>query len=535
MYDFIDTNEVSEGTHLPSEALSINGEYIEHQLAGYRTLYVSGREALSPELTSHETGVRDGSVLRHKRFPARKITVGYHLVAEDAKAFREAYNKLASILNTTEARLIFHDETDKFFVGTPSLVREVEAGRNSVVGEFEIFCADPFKYSLKEYEATEGLLENSLKVEYNGTYKSYPKIVAEFYKENEADGSTTNKLTGYGDCGYVAFYNDKDKIIQLGSAEETDGAEVPRTQTLVNQAFYEATGWGTAAKNQWPLNNGVTFEPNITEQVGTVDYYAEHKYLGATNYGSSSKLWHGPTITRTIPADAAGVAGAKDWWFEFGAYISIGEGSGCTNQKGGMRAIISDADGNVIAGVYVYKSAVGKNGIVRTVLNNELVEKWDADMSYENGAFGVNGLHGIRIVKSGNRVQFVIGAYRQSYFCEDIADSVATKITFLFFKRLDNPEMEKNGISWVKFEKNTAEGWQDVPNKFTSNDVVEVDCRTGGITLNGIPAPELGALGNDWEDFYLTSGLNQIGYSYSDWVEDAHAPTIKLKYREVFL
>ena len=42
MYEFRDTIErVSEGVILPSEALMINGEYIEHLIPGYRTLTVS--------------------------------------------------------------------------------------------------------------------------------------------------------------------------------------------------------------------------------------------------------------------------------------------------------------------------------------------------------------------------------------------------------------------------------------------------------------------------------------------------------------
>ena len=93
MYNFIDTTEVFGGTSLPSEALKINGEYIENLIDGYRTLQVSGREGLSPELTTIETGVRDGSTLKNKRFPDRTITVTYQLLAESNEAFREAFNK----------------------------------------------------------------------------------------------------------------------------------------------------------------------------------------------------------------------------------------------------------------------------------------------------------------------------------------------------------------------------------------------------------------------------------------------------------
>ena len=41
MYKFIDITESQSDTTLPSEAISVNGEYIEELLPGYRTLYTS--------------------------------------------------------------------------------------------------------------------------------------------------------------------------------------------------------------------------------------------------------------------------------------------------------------------------------------------------------------------------------------------------------------------------------------------------------------------------------------------------------------
>jgi hypothetical protein len=64
---------------------------------------------------------------------------------------------------------------------------------------------------------------------------------------------------------------------------------------------------------------------------------------------------------------------------------------------------------------------------------------------------------------------------------------------------------------------------------------MEANCKTGEIFLNGVHTPGLGALGNDWEDFYLTPGLNQIGFAYSDWVKDDCAPNPIVRYREVYL
>ena len=215
MYEFIDTIEHSEGASLPSEAVMINGEYIENQIEGYRTLTVEGREALSPEISYFETGVRDGSVRKGKRYPARVLRITYQLKAKTNEEFRAAYNKLGQILDVEDAILIFNDEKDKFYKGTPAAVGEVPPGKNTVIGEFEILCLDPFKYSVAEYEAEPDLDSGSILIDYGGTYKSFPTLQASFFKEDEAseDGESVTALTGSGDCGYVAFFNEDEKII----------------------------------------------------------------------------------------------------------------------------------------------------------------------------------------------------------------------------------------------------------------------------------------------------------------------------------
>ena len=92
-----------------------------------------------------------------------------------------------------------------------------------------------------------------------------------------------------------------------------------------------------------------------------------------------------------------------------------------------------------------------------------------------------------------------------------------------------------NGIYWAKFVKNNCDTWKNIPNKFSANDVLEADCNSGEIYLNGVISPQLGTLGNDWEEFCLKPGLNQIGIAYSNWVTDEHAPQFKVRYREAYL
>ena len=688
MYEFRDITEVSEGTALPSEAMQINGEYIENIIPGYRTLHVSGREALSPEVDFFDTGIRDGSKIKSKRYPARTITVKYQIIAGSNEEFRDAYNKLASILDCENAELIFNDEPDKYFTGTPVSIGDVEPGSNSVTGEIQFLCVDPFKYSIVEYEAEPLLDESSVLIDYNGTYKSFPILEADFFTESEAseDGETVSALTGSGDCGYVAFFNENEKIIQLGDPEEKDGENAfAKSQTLANNSFKKTTDWGTAAKSQWAVNSGIVTDSSAMSQTGSVgmgvasytaatkpadtsatlltvtskaaapnvDYKVSAKatgrtansvkltfaitgslakssnyflsgyilnasvyvggawhtavlkrssdkwrgktghtvnisvtvsglsasdtsisgikfkvtrggsngsagklsetacknmpisafttpqpetyYLTPSSYGSGNK-WHGPSITRVLPADASGETGAKNFTLSYSQKLSIGNGKADTNQLGAFQVLAVSGSGSsrkIVAGVNIYKGGSGKTANLRFYINGAVVKTESIDISYNNAYFKPEKTS--TITKSGQTVTFNICGIKRTFTDSNITDIAVTQIIFTMSKWGSYAALSYNGIYNVKFVKNNCTTWRDIPNKFSTGDIVEADCKDGEIYLNGVKTPNLGALGNDWEEFYLSPGLNQIGFSYSDWVASGYEPSIKIRYREVFL
>ena len=690
MYEFIDVTEASKGPALPSEALKLNGEYIENQIKGYRTLHVSGREALSPELTTYDIGVRDGSVLQSRRFPARTIIVTYQLMAASNEDFREAYNKLASILNVENVEMIFNDEPDKFFLGTPMAIGQVDPGRNAVIGEIEFFCADPFKYSVKEYVAEPVGEERRILATYNGTYKAYPTLEAEFFSEEEVTDGAVNPITGAGDCGYVAFFNRREKIIQLGDPDEEDQllTEDQASQTMINQSFTDESAWSEDAQKLWVINQasgmadeieqigslgivvavpetsadavettqtllvastwaekpriqytleartynrtatavtidfaitavvteenaqfdhsllasvsvpnkknpyvpdqyevilrtenddpwigkrgytkyltvtvsgltdlasyiyGVTFHVTRNDSYGTAGAYgpgycpyiavskyspsvSEARCLMVTDYGESAG-WHCATMERTVGADLMGETGAANFTLTYKQMMALGNDLYYyMHQYGGFSALLVDADGNRVAGLRIYKNKIGTSASVAYYIGNTMYAGKDFDLSFQKN-FGLDQT--TKITKAGNQVMFTLfNGVEMTYMDDAITDLTAAKVIFSFEAFSSQRPISYNGLSWVKFVKNNCDTLEDIPNKFSSNDTVTADCRTGEILLNRLAAPELGALGNDWEEFYLEPGINQIGFAYSGWVDPAYAPKVRIRYREVFL
>lgn len=571
MYNFIDVSGVQSGSALPSEALQINGDYIENQIMGYRTLYVSGREALAPTLETKETQGRDGVRLTDRRFPARTITVGYQLVAANSEAFRAAYNELGALLNVPDSELIFADESDKYFTGTLSEMGEVETGRNAVTGEFTFTCLDPFKYSVKEYEVSPSADGGkTFIIDYNGTYRAFPTFEADFYTDESATANNN------GRCGYVAFFDENEHILQFGDPAElseeavqvvktdtvtnTTTYSVPTTKVLLNHDFKSASGWNNV-KNQYAINGGVTYSCGTKQGTIGGGYSTENNSNGVyyltdlQTWGDDNGTWRGPTATYTLSAASTD--------FDFSYSLKFAISSGDNQQQGLFEVMLTDANNKIVCGAQAFKTASGTKGYLRFIVDSKKQAQPEIDLSFHNKYFGANrsankkkGVTEIKtkktctISKSGNTVKFNLGGLEKTFTVSGLSSRAVTKITVCFACKGNKDQIYYNGLFWMKFIRNYNETktttstttkqdiiteYHNVQNKFNANDVLTADSSSGSVQLNNLNRPDLGALGNDWETMCLEPRVNQIKTAYSDWVSDAYKPTFKIRYREVFL
>ena len=137
--------------------------------------------------------------------------------------------------------------------------------------------------------------------------------------------------------------------------------------------------------------------------------------------------------------------------------------------------------------------------------------------------------------KEGSKLTFFYNGSYPSFNIPEIADMKCAKIQIAIKQRgtrSGNKYLTYNGINAFYFQKLHVEKWRDVPNKFAQDCSLIANCSDGSIRMNGLPKPDLGALGNDWETFCLKPGVNQVQCLCSSW---AKKPTFKMKYREVFL
>ena len=507
VYDFVDTVEHSDERILPAEALRFNGKWIEEEIPGYRTLYVSGRELMASEIEDFKVGRADGMCYKGRRYPARTITVTYQLIAESHTAFREAYNKLNALLSTENAQLVFRDEPDKFFIGTKSSNSEVEPGRDRVTGEIEFYCADPFKYSVEEKAVTLASGNDTLHINYTGTREAYPKLEVKFN----------------GDNGFMAFINQSGKILQFGNPEEVD-KKFDASEDLVAEAM-RASGTGRL----W--NNAILDSINPCIQQGSFKYTSRHgePCIEVDDYGTPrNDAWYGPSLTRGIPLDSAGDSGSQNCLFGWTNFFVIDS----AKDIGMVQFALTGNNGKNIASMTFAKmTQADYKGICKLVVNGKQV--YQTELSFDSKNPATNWEHGWSYIqKFGGKIAFKVGdVLYQSFSDDEIKDVKATRVSF-FCGAWGGLSVKNNGVRRIRFTKHNVQGWVDVPNKFSRGDVLVADCKTGSVLLNKISEPGLGAIGNNWEDFCLVPGNNQIRCLYSGW---AKKPEITLKYREVYL
>lgn len=507
MYDFIDVSEQQPIESLPAEALQVNGMWLDEVVPGYRTLSVSGRESISTEITELEQLTGDGNRYQYKRYKPRTIIVTYQLIARDSIEFRAAFNKLNALLDAEEMHLVFADEDDKYFIGTKRTLGDIPPGTNKVVADMEFYCADPFKYSLEEKSITLSSGDSVFNINYEGTHAAYPTIEAHI---NSYDR-------------FISYLHDNESILLIGKDEAID--EEPYqgpTDILIDDPFYELDGWDENIAN-------LIFSSEFI-QVGNVGITEGRPVSGAWPmlYGTGT-AWHGPSITKRLPANSSGHVGMK----AFGAYWEPYFVCSAVNQYGAMQIAVtgynSDGEKVNIASVMYYKFSKSSNTAnVRMIVHGQIVNNFTYVCNNGNSVSGV-GCGWASIERNqDNGVIFHVGG-RNFDVKSIIPQDIEAREVSVAFGAYGDENIVPMAISHMRVTTIPKEMYTPM----SAGDIVIADCSNGEITVNGTSIPGMGALGNDWETFYLSPGNNQIQCVHSSVI--SQAPTYTLKYREVYL
>lgn len=482
----------------------IDGQYIDDLITGFRTLGVDGREELDLDVVSSEIDTSDGGRYMRRRIKSRVLKVHFYLSDATATGFSAKLNTLKTKLHSIkESQIIFSDDDGVYFTGTFRKLALAYKGSEVTRGTIEILCADPFRYSLTEHTCT--AVDGTITAEYGGTYPAYPVLTAQ---------SATH------DCGFYSFEDEDGHLIQIGNPEEEDQEEEPTDRVVASLD----SNFGT---NYWP--SYAPYDPVWHPDRARLLYGYETESQGFR--ASAAFIYSLPGYPSGDPNTFFGGA--------LGVNIDASPNFSCSfvhwfepsgNQGGGFDLYINNSGGGNIAGVCIRR---GKGDVIKaylivkgkvvkttsyTLANNPFRSVWCTET----------------IAKTLGTVSFNVGGVTFTVTDPDLADHSydARNVSFIIYKQPGADQIgENNALKSIQF-RGYASTWADVENDIPREGLVSIDTGSGEISVNGDAQPDIGSIYNDFEDFRLTAGENQIACSSSGWVDDA---VYTMKYREVFL
>lgn len=423
---------------------------------------------------------------------AAGLVVGYQLIAQSNKAFREAYNKLNALLDTEQAKMIFLDEPDKYFIGTKTGMGEVPVGRNAITAEIEFYCADPFKYSVKEYEVdTQADNASIFIVDYAGTHRAYPVLEATIKSDN----------------GLVGFVKENKSLLQFGNPDETDQESYKQVELVTNCSSYAT--W--SGDEKWKTDTGGNFLYRDSKTAGTMavndlglNNGTKGLFLTASGNtaGENTKWWNGAMKAIAI-VDSNGEKGSTKTY----SYVNSWFETGVMGQTGCQAIAFCDENGKMICCQEIYKNDMSGNTAHMAMWvggnNPRIVKDYSFEPVYwDSNPFNRNQGHS-DMMKWDDTIRFHwCGSYPE-YKVPELKNtkvhSVKLYIGQYGNRNMSNQYVWRNVFRGISVRISDITKWRDAPNKFTTNEIFRVDCGSGNVTLQGLARPDLGALGNDWE------------------------------------
>lgn len=509
MYSFTDTGMTDTDIARPSEALSINGTYIENVIDGYRTLTVSGRETHSMDYDE----IRIGNHLYMENYfqDSRIIEIEYQLQAETPQKLMEKYNKLNGLLNFKEAQLIFADEPDKYFVGSKAESEPPPKGRLNITSTFSIYCPDPHKYSAatKQFTAVknaDGVLE--LTIDNKGT----------------ADVPINYTVKHNHDNGFLGFVTDRG-VLQTGKIDEVDLTPYKKSEELIATKDFSGFRRDTGANAQ--------DESKITNGTLKVDVVNGKNCLMIDDAGSGTGMTpHGGMITVDIPPDSEGAVGASDFY----CWLNIWFETGMIHQIGTMGVNWLDENDNLIFSYIVEKVTQNVNSarVTMSVGGNKQNNYWTTyfpPTMYDSQNPMNESRGAIDVLKQGDQIGGYYWGVRHNIHVPELANVKCKRIQMYMGKYGNSALVTRMYLREFKFQKLNVQKWNDNPNRYPKGSKVEIDGKEGKVYTDGILRMDDEVKGSQY--FFAPPGQSKVQIYHSNF--SVPEPDVTATIREAWL
>lgn len=502
MYTATDTTKqtTASDSARSAESLCFDGLWLEDIIPEFRVLSVSGRELLSGEVTESEAVKTYGTTYQKTRWKPRSIKVRFGVFARSARRFREVFNELNRLLHKPQAKVVFSDEPDKYFIGTVTDIEEVTPGRNAASGEFTIYCTDPRKYSLAEKP-------------FKAVTEDDGSMTLTVFNSGSIPVPISYEITHSAENGYISLSNGTD-LMEFGDRIEPDEEE--RVLSAYAVRNWESFSTPSFTDNNYTAQSDASASGSWAVEDGRLLYPYSFGEL------ASGKKWRGVTRSYTL-TKPNGLPDMQNWEADWCIYFNYSRAA----QRGLMWLAVLSSENAMLAGLKLIKD--------QTTSMATSVQMWVRGLGYVKkftvnnvmSEIGEDGRH-IRITKSGDTFTFRFGGQDYSFVSPELATAEAGK-EFIGAYGYQNDtaanqiRMRFQGI-WFRVDGSYM---YDIPNRYAAGSVCTINGEKQTFSVDGSYTPEDEILGSTY--FQAEPGTTEITIGVSDFCEEKPAVTARIR------
>lgn len=474
---------------------------------------------------------RYGQQFLYGTLAIKQIKVTFNLVG-NYDYFNTIAETLGGYLNVDKPKpLIFGDEPNKVWEAVPSGQASLSVDKNTSPITATITVTFDVPKSYGENKAQAFVSSDS-----ETKFGSIKKISTGHYKATLKNFGTAEtypdiKLKFNSDNGWVGIVKSAIESYEIGNPNEADTKDVKKSEILFD---YVSNNWITNGFTVGAKNKGI-FNDNAQSLNGTlaIDNTWGRPHIALTDRGSGSTWLRGSSITWDIPADSNGEKGALYEYFWWRQIFWLGS----SNEQGYLKISVTDENGTFLYGVetlkyvnglgceYNFLASDGKGGF-RIVDKKHFLGTHIEQHNPFNEPRGWSDIQ-----RFDDVVQFYWWGSYPRYTIPEIKGKKSAKISIGFFGILGTPLVTHMYLDSFVYRKDFINKIEDIPNRFRSGSILEIDMAKGKTLVDNLPANnELTYLS---EPFSIGAGETEIDIYTNSWIRND--PTIEISWKERFV
>lgn len=362
--------------------------------------------------------------------------------------------------------------------------------------------------------------DGSTKVQINnqGTLETFPKI----------------KITNVHENGYFGLVNENG-ILELGKRDEADGET-----NAVSEYLYDSKNDTTFSDFKDVVAGTVNPQSSLLATNGKIEFQNDGLRLKDAGTAEANQIIAGGMKVMTLPADSNGHVGAVNFY----SYFNLFAWATAFGQTGVLQVMFTDSNDKLIAGygiikpdksgnIAVMKGWVGGNN-PREVISRDFAAnngEGSGSGSYNNTQFNQKTGH-TDFLKQEDRLGFYWHGSRITISVPELKDVEVAKV-YLYIGQYTNSNkfMTNLAIRNISYRKDKVSVWSDLPNRYQTGSIMEVDMENGKIINNGLASSNELVVGSEF--ISIPAGESELDIYQSSW--NTTPPKIEIEWKERFL